>query len=133
MLLTPTYHVFHMYKPFRGATALPVEFSTTSQTGNVETVLLSTSAARGTDGRLHIALANIDPRETQHVTVTVTGKVPRSFTGQILTAAAMDAHNTFDKPETVKPAVFRGAEVHEGAIRVDVPAKSIIVLSETGK
>ena len=25
MLLTPTYHVFHMYKPFRGATRLPVE------------------------------------------------------------------------------------------------------------
>ena len=24
MLLTPTYHVFHMYKPFRGATHLPV-------------------------------------------------------------------------------------------------------------
>jgi alpha-N-arabinofuranosidase len=132
MVLTPTYHVFHMYKPFRGATMLPVNASA-NRAEAAEGMFLSVSAARTTDGRLVIALANFDPNASTRATLDVTGAVPRSFTGRILTAAAMDAHNTFDKPENVKPADFKGARVHQGTIQVDVPAKSIIVLSETGK
>jgi alpha-N-arabinofuranosidase len=132
MLLTPTYHVFHMYKPFRGATALPVSASANLAEA-AEGAFLSVSAARGTDGRLHIAVANTDPRETQHVTFKVTGVVPRGFSGQILTATEMDAHNTFARREAVKPAAFNSARVQQGAVQFDVPAKSIIVLSETAK
>ncbi len=65
--------------------------------------------------------------------IKVLGATPGKIAGTILTAADMDAHNTFDKPETVKPAPFNVARVSEGTIRVVVPAKSIIVLSETGK
>ena len=95
--------------------------------------MLSVSAARGTDGRVHIALANMDLSDTTHLTIKVDGASPRAFTGEILTSAAMDAHNTFDKPDAVKPAVFKGARVKDGAVQIDVPPKSIIVLSEASK
>ena len=134
MLLTPTYHVFHMYKPFRGATHLPVELvAPQHKMGEASAPTLTVSAARGSDGRLHIALVNLNPREALHGAIRIPGATPKKFSGTILTATAMDAHNTFDKPETVKPAAFKGARVQQGLVHVEVPAKSIIVLSETAK
>jgi ABC-type glycerol-3-phosphate transport system permease component len=82
---------------------------------------------------LYIALANMDLSDTTHLTIKVDGASPRAFTGEILTSAAMHAHNTFDKPDAVKPAVFKGARVKDGAVQIDVPPKSIIVLSEASK
>ena len=52
----------------------------------------------------------------------------RSTTGRILTAEKMDAHNTFDRPDAVKPAPFDGAEIHEGDVILSVPSKSVVVL-----
>jgi len=51
----------------------------------------------------------------------------------LLTASAMDAHNTFDKPEVVKPVALKNLRVRNGAVLLDMPPKSIFVLSETGK
>ena len=134
MLLTPTYHVFHMYKPFRGATHLPVELvAPQHKMGETSAPTLTVSAARGSDGKLHIALVNLNPREALIGAIRIPGATPKKFSGTILTATAMDAHNTFDKPETVKPAAFKGARVQQGLVHVEVPAKSIIVLSETAK
>jgi alpha-L-arabinofuranosidase len=134
MLLTPTYHVFHMYKPFRGATQLPVELAAPQhKLGETSAPTFTASAARGSDGKLHIALVNLDPRNAVAGNIKVSGATAGKVAGTILTAADIDAHNSFDRPETVKPAPFNVARVSEGSIRVLVPAKSIIVLSETGK
>ena len=133
MVLTPTYHVFHMYKPFRGATHLPVELEAPQhKVSEASAPTLTVSAARGADGRLHIALVNLNPREAVSGEIRIPGAAPRKLAGSILTAAAMDAHNTFDKPEAVKPAAFNGARIRQGTVLVEVPAKSIIVLSEVG-
>ena len=51
----------------------------------------------------------------------------------MLTAVVMDAHNTFEQPESVRPADFDGACVSQGVLRVAVPAKSVVVLSEVTK
>ncbi len=134
MLVTPTYHVFHMYKPFRGATQLPVELAAPQyKLGEISAPTITASAARSADGKLHIALVNLDPREAVTGVIDVAGGSAGKFLGTILTANAMDAHNTFDKPNAVKPAAFNGARVENGTLRVAVPAKSIIVLSEVGK
>jgi alpha-N-arabinofuranosidase len=134
MVLTPTYHVYHMYKPFRGATMLPFNSaSSAAEVAGSAPMFMSVSAARGTDGRVHIALANMDLTNAEHLSIKVEGANPMGLTAQILTATAMDAHNTFDKPEAVKPVAFKGASIQKGGVEVDVPAKSIIVLSLTEK
>ena len=47
MLLTPTYHVFEMYKPFQNATLLPTELTTPEyKHGEVAIPAVSVSAAR---------------------------------------------------------------------------------------
>jgi alpha-L-arabinofuranosidase len=133
MLLTPTYHVYHMYKPFRGATSLPVAIDAPKRkVVEVDVPTVTASAARGQDGRLHLALTNLDPRESVSLNIKVAGATPRKLTGRVLTSTALDAHNTFAKPKSIEPAAFDGARVSGGAIRVTLPAKSVVVLSETG-
>jgi alpha-N-arabinofuranosidase len=131
MLLTPTYHVYHLYRSFRGATSLPVQLAAPARmSGDLTVPTVNASAARGRDGRLHYALVNLDPRSAVPVRIEVKGATPRKLTGRILTATAMDAINTFAKPEAVRPTPFNDARLGDGAIRVELPAKSIVVLSE---
>jgi alpha-N-arabinofuranosidase len=46
----------------------------------------------------------------------------------MLTAAAMDARNTFDAPHAVEPRAFGQAQLRGGNLSVSLPAKSVVVL-----
>jgi alpha-L-arabinofuranosidase len=134
MLLTPTYHVFHMYKPFRGARNLPVELAAPVRTlGELAVPTITASAARDAQGRTHYALVNLDPRTPVSVHIRTAGAPRGKLSGRILTADAMDAINTFDQPRNVTPAPFDGARITGGVLRVELPPKAIVVLSETGQ
>jgi alpha-N-arabinofuranosidase len=41
----------------------------------------------------------------------------------------MDAHNTFETPDVIHPAEFKGATVKGGTLSLTLPAKSVVVLS----
>ncbi len=45
-----------------------------------------------------------------------------------LTAETINAHNTGDHPEAVKPATFEGMALAGNALLLELPAKSIVVL-----
>ena len=47
----------------------------------------------------------------------------------MLTADAIDAHNTFDAPETVRPQAFDDARLADGKLSATLPAKSLVVLT----
>jgi alpha-N-arabinofuranosidase len=40
----------------------------------------------------------------------------------------MNARNTFEAPETVRPVTFAGATMANGILTVELPAKSVVVL-----
>src|SRR5665647_618545 len=62
MVLTPTYHVFEMYKVHMGATNLPLEIkSDTLSAEKWKFPVVSASASRDAKGAIHITMANIDP------------------------------------------------------------------------
>jgi alpha-L-arabinofuranosidase len=130
MVLTPTYHAFKMYAPFQDATALPVKLDGNPQytLGEASIPAVSVSAARGKDGKLYLGLVNTNPKEEVDVAVDVAGAKATSASGSVLTAAAMDAHNTFASPKAVVPAPFR-ASVDNGKLVVRLPAKSVAVLA----
>jgi alpha-N-arabinofuranosidase len=52
-----------------------------------------------------------------------------SVEGSILTASEMNAHNTFEKPDAVRPADFDGALLSGGGLMIQLPAKSVVVLT----
>ena len=63
------------------------------------------------------------------LSVKLAGFTPKAVAGRVLTAAAMDAHNTFEAPNAVQPAAFGGATVKGDMLEVKLPAKSVVVLA----
>jgi alpha-N-arabinofuranosidase len=129
MVLTPTYHAFRMYAPFQNATSLPVTLADNPQysMGGIAIPTVSASAARGQDGRLYLGLINTHPSKDVEVAVKVAGAVVKSASGSVLSAPALDAHNTFASPRTVQPVPFRPS-VEKGGLTVKMPARAIVVL-----
>jgi alpha-N-arabinofuranosidase len=57
------------------------------------------------------------------------GKSGGAISGEVLTASAMDSRNRFGAAEEVRPVPFRNAHWSGGKLRVELPAKSIVVLT----
>lgn len=130
MVLTPTYHVFDMYSVFQGATSLPVRIEAPRYVFGKDTIpSISLSAARGPDGAVHLALVNLDPARASALSLRLPGVRASRVTGRVLTAVSLAAHNTVTSPAAIAPAPFRGASLDSGGVRVDVPAKSVVVLT----
>jgi len=129
MILTPTYHVFEMYKVHQDAVQIPVEYKSPSYTHeNVSVPALSVSASRDAAGRIHISVANLDPTRSVKVTSRLRGMTARSVTGRVLTAEKIGAHNEFDRADAFVPVSLKGATITDGQLRVEFPAKSVSVL-----
>jgi len=128
MALTPTYHVFQMYIPFQGATFLPTEISSPEyKLGNYNVAAVSVSAARDTEGRLQLALVNLDPNREAVVTTTVNGAKASGAVGRVLTSKTMDARNTPENPEAIAPAKISATRKGE-ALVLRLPPKSVSVV-----
>jgi alpha-N-arabinofuranosidase len=125
MVLTPTYHIFDMYQAFMGATPYPATVSGPEYVqGDNHLPMVDVSAARGKNGKLVLSIVNTDPGHAVQVVTNLTG----SAHGRILTAFAMDAHNTFDNPNMVHPLPFQGS-MEGGKMSFDMPAKSVAVVT----
>lgn len=132
MVLTPTYHVFNMYKDFQEATYLPMDVKTDSMDvrDNRRIPLLSSSAARKADGTIVVSLANVSLDKEQKVELNLDGIAakPKSVSGQILSCKNITDYNDFENPERIVPVDFKGAKLSKQSVTVKVPAKSIAVI-----
>lgn len=130
MLLTPTYHVFEMYKVHQEATLLPLDLTSAEYAhGEASIAALSATASRDGAGRVHISLSNADPNASHTVTCALRGMAVTGVNGRLLTADSMDAHNSFDEPNTVQPVAFDGVTVDGDQLTIEMPAKSVVTLA----
>ena len=131
IVLTPTYHVFKLYVPFQDATSLPVSYDGLPDYafGQYRVPSLSATAARGTDGKLYASVANLNPREAVDLILSFAGSAVRNPSAQILTATAMNSHNTFESPRAVEPAPFDDLDSNRGMLTLTLPAKSIVLIA----
>jgi len=133
MVLTPTYHVFDMYQVHQDATELPVELQTDRVSHEGDSIpAVSASASRDAAGRIHLSLVNLDPAATVDVKASLAGASFGDVSGRILTADALDAHNTVEAPNHVHPEPYTGATVEGGALKAALPPRSVVVLQLTG-
>jgi alpha-N-arabinofuranosidase len=129
MVVTPTYHVFRMYRVHQGATMMPVDLSTPEyKLGDAAVPALSVSASRDSAGRVHLSLVNLDPNRAAEISGSISSGSIKNISGEVLTVATMNAMNTFDQPNAVKPAAFSGFKMQGSQLMVSVPAKSVVVL-----
>ena len=129
MILTPTYHVLEMYNVHQDALMLPVEVKTNDYVlGDIKLPAISASASKDKNGRVHISLTNIDPKQPQQITLSLGSVKAAGVTGRILASGNVRDHNTFENPSKIKPAPFTGAKVQGNQLTVTLPAASVAVL-----
>jgi alpha-N-arabinofuranosidase len=129
MLLTPTYHVFDLYKVHQDATLLPVQFfSPDYAVGKEKVPAINASASKDNAGAIHISLVNVDAHNAITLNTSLLGLSAKTVTGQILTSAAFTDVNTFDNPNKVKPAAFNGFKTGADGLSVTLPPLSVVVL-----
>jgi alpha-L-arabinofuranosidase len=129
MIRTPTYYAFQMYVPFQGATALPTQIKTPQYTlGATSVPNVSVTAARDASGRLQVGLVNLDPHREAVVRAHLVGATAQTATGKTLHGRALDAHNTFDAPNTVTPTAITGQRQGQDIV-LRLPPGSVSVVA----
>ena len=130
-------YVFQMYNVHQDATYLPIEVQCENkqvrarmgQDGEQRTLpMLGATASKAQDGAVHISLSNVDLENSNEVTVDLSGLGMKSVAGRILTCKAITDKNTFEQPDVVKPADFKGAKLKNGKLTVKMPPMSIVAL-----
>ncbi|NNV54779.1 alpha-N-arabinofuranosidase [Limnovirga soli] len=129
MILTPTYHVMEMYNVHQDAKLLPLKVQSPDYVfGSDKLQAVSASASIDSTGKTHVSLVNIDSKNAQTITVTMDGGKYSSISGRILTSDKLQNYNSFEEPNKIKPAVFKGASLKSNVITVQLPAFSVVVL-----
>jgi alpha-N-arabinofuranosidase len=129
MLLTPTYHVLEMYKIHQDALQLPVDvISEDYVLANEKVRALSVSASRNANGTIQVSLVNVHAREEKNISIDLKGVKVKTITGRILTSGNLNDHNTFEKPEAIKPKPFTEAKLAGEKLQVKLPPFSVVVL-----
>lgn len=132
MLLTPTYHVFEMFKVHQDSEALALALNTSDYAVGGDSIpQVSASASKRPDGTIDISLCNVDPNSEAPVTLRLRGLtcMPK-VSGRLLTHADMNAHNTFEQPETVAPQAFDGVtDITAEGLSAKLPPMSVAVVT----
>lgn len=129
MILTPTYHVFKMYRCHQEATLVD-SFLEKEKIGIGEKQIdnLSESASIGVDGKIHLTITNNSLDKAYDINGCVLGFDTKSVTAEILTGE-MHAHNTFKAPDQVKVQEFTGVKLTKEGLEFTIPACSIISIT----
>jgi len=119
-IVTPTYHVFDMYKSHMGATAIR---SLVSDNAELQQKL-SVSASK-TEEEITVTVANLSCENEATFDLDILGaEVCSEATAIVLTATDMTAHNDFDNPSAVTPKSL----TLDVSKPVTVPAASVLTL-----
>ena len=128
-VLTPTYHVFGLYKGHQGATLVDTYLQSETvgpEAGRVPA--LHESASLSPDGSLNVTLCNLSLENSYELDTTILGMEPRKAAGNILTGD-MRSHNTFERPDAVKPQRFTGCQIKQDGLAIKIPPASIVSLA----
>lgn len=136
MILTPTYHVFDMFKVHQDAELLYSHTVTSDyeMDGN-KIPQVSVSASRDKNGVIHISMCNLSHQDEADLKIDLRGLTGTNVkvSGTELKAMTMDAHNTFDYPENVAPSDFTAFKLKDTDIQVKLAPMSVTVLELIAK
>ena len=130
IVLTPTYHIFNMYKVHKEATFLPSTIVCDSVRVNEKEIVptISTTASKDKNGIFHISVTNMNMGKGQEVTVALEGVKVKTVSGTILTSGKVADYNDFSHPTTITPQTFKDCKVKKDVITLKVPKHSVVTL-----
>ena len=126
-ILTPTYHVFDLYKNHHDATLIDsyVESRIINEEFNVPN--LHVSASVNENDVVTVTLANLSATESYSIDCAINCK---NVTARILTGK-IDAYNDFDAPENVKIKDFGDINKTAEGFGFTIPACSVMEITVT--
>ena len=132
MLLTPTYHIFDLFKSHQGA--MLVESSITNEkVAGISRALekVTQSASVDENGKVHVTIANVTANEDIIISMRLDEKEYSLASSRILTGKTT-SKNTFEEPECVTIQPFTGVSMNPSASGTEVvftlPAVSCVSL-----
>ncbi|RZU41723.1 alpha-N-arabinofuranosidase [Edaphobacter modestus] len=148
--VTPTFHVFQMYLPHRGAQSIRAEFTapsipnpmgdTASQVGGNSYIgqlppvksLAGLSGSSSIKGKA-LTLTVVNPHLTRPMTteIAVRGARVASAKGTVLAEKDVHAHNDFAHPDAVKPSTIATLNPSGGKLTHTFPPASVTSLEIT--
>lgn len=127
MVLTPTYHIYDMFKDHQNATLLG-SFVENKQVG-VESAQLDKifeSCSMDAEGNMLCTLCNTSIDTSETIDATIYGVAVKTVEATIL-CADPHAMNTFEAPDAVTIKTWK-ADVTDGGFKVELPAASVVSL-----
>lgn len=132
MVLTPTYHVFRMFRVHQEAQLLASDLICEDYVfGDRKIPSISASASVDKENKVHVSIANLNPDKAIVLSCPLIGETFRKVTGEVLTSDTMNAMNSFENGDKVKPVTFNGFTYKDGVLTVTMPSKSVVVLELT--
>ncbi|MEO6850199.1 MAG: alpha-L-arabinofuranosidase C-terminal domain-containing protein, partial [Mucilaginibacter sp.] len=129
MLLTPTYHIFDLYKVHQDAKYLPVKLNSPDyEVDGKKIPAVNISASQDAAGKIHVSLVNLDPNSNITITARLGNLKWTNVTGLILTSANLTDVNTFKQPNKVHIVKFTNAKKDGDKLVANLPAKSVVTL-----
>ena len=130
MLVTPTGYVYEMYAPHQGGAALrarrieteQISYQKGSQAGSLPAVAGSASIKGKT---LFLTLTNSHAGQEAEVRVSLLGGAKAAGETARMLCGEIHAHNTFEQPETLRPATFSFGASGEAFTTVLPPASVV--------
>jgi len=117
---TPTFHVFELYKPHVGGqsvrtvwSAPPIGYARVNADGSLRGVAGSASLH---DRALTLTVVNPHISEPLTAEIGVRGRSDGNVTAVTIAEADVHAHNTFDRPEAVRPRAVPAQPMRAGVI-----------------
>jgi alpha-N-arabinofuranosidase len=122
--------VFDLFKVHHDADHVPLRITSQDYAfGGEKLTAINASASRDKAGNINISIVNIDPNVAVDIQLDIPGLSARSIAASVITSAQFTDHNTFEKPETIKPEKFNGARKTRDTLSVKMPAKSIVLVT----
>jgi alpha-N-arabinofuranosidase len=112
------------------ATLLPLQITSNPyQFENQNLPALSASASKDKAGTIHISIVNIDAKQPQNLTLSLSNTLFQNIKGRILTAEKIQQYNSFEQPDLIQPANFTNFKTSGNEITISIPPFSVIVLA----
>ena len=123
--LTPTYHVFRMYRDHQGGQAVRTEVQSPRVDFRTSGVLRSAGSATRKDRTVTVTFVNTHVSEAMETDLWFGSAKAQSATAEVLAAPEVRAANTFATPDRVKPAPL-AVRAANGAVRLTAPPASVV-------
>ena len=125
--LSPTYHVFDMYKYHQGNRLLEHELQCSRiQTGDAMVPSLSASASVNENNVTCITIANIHPTESTSIEIALSGNEFSKARIRLLTSGKITDYNSADNPNLITCPDFYDAPIIQNKFQLIIPRCSVI-------